>query len=173
MTEIINRVAKSNLITIDLEDFYPKGKRHILDISQWLKEGMILIEKEFRKEIDNHNWEQYSKGYLALICSSKAIIPAWAYILMATRSSFYAKKTIAGDIEQLEIVLFRDAISSLDISPYKNQRLVIKGCSSKNIPQDAYVQLVEKIRPVAKSIMYGEPCSTVPIYKKKTPMKPF
>ena len=167
MEEIVNRVAKSNLITIDLEEFHPKGKRHILDISHWLKEGKILIEKEFRKELSSHNWKQYVDGYLAITCSNEAIVPAWAYLLITTHSSVYAKKTIVGDLNQLERTLFQEIISALDITLYQDQRIVVKGCSSKTIPENAYVQLIEKIRPVAKSIMYGEPCSTVPLYKRK------
>ena len=166
MGQIINRVAKSDLITIDLEEFYPKECRHKLDISGWLKQGMILIEKEFRKQVTDHHWEQYDGGYLAVFCSNEVIIPAWAYLLITTHSSIYTKKTIVGDFDQLDRVLFQEIISGLSIGHYQNKRIIIKGCSSKTIPENAYVQLIEKIRPVARSIMFGEPCSTVPLYKK-------
>ncbi|MCF6297541.1 MAG: DUF2480 family protein [Flavobacteriaceae bacterium] len=165
--EIINKVANSKLITIDLEDFYPNGKRIIFDISEWLYEGLILKEKDFRENVQQHNWSQYQDNYMALSCSSDAIIPSWAYLLITVSLSPFAKKIIVGDLEQLECSIFQDIINELPIKNYKENLIIIKGCSNKEIPQTSYSQLINKLLPVAKSIMYGEACSTVPLFKKK------
>ncbi len=163
--EIINRVASSKLITIDLEDFYPEGKRIVIDISKWLFEGIILKEKDFRESIENHNWNQYKDTYVALSCLTDAIIPSWAYLLITTKLSPFAKKIAVGDLVLLETVIFQKIISNLEIDSYKDKRVIIKGCSNKPIPETASVQLIEKLQPVVKSIMFGEACSTVPLYK--------
>jgi hypothetical protein len=163
--EIVNRVAKSNLITIDLEDLYPKGTRTFFDIADWLFEGLILKEKDFREAVENHNWSQYDGHYVVLTCSADAIIPSWAYMLITTKLAPFAKKIVAGNLELLETAIFHDIISNLDITDYKERPVIIKGCSDKPIPQTAYLQLIEKLQPVVKSIMFGEACSTVPLYK--------
>ncbi|MCB0458748.1 MAG: DUF2480 family protein [Flavobacteriaceae bacterium] len=163
--EIVNRVAKSNLITIDLEDLYPKGTRTVFDIADWLFEGLILKEKDFREAVENHNWNLYDGHYVALICSADAIIPSWAYMLITTKLAPFAKKIVAGDLELLETAIFHDIISNLNITEYEGKPIIIKGCSDKPIPQTAYLQLIEKLQPVVKSIMFGESCSTVPLYK--------
>lgn len=165
--EIINRVSESNLVTIELEDFYPKGKRIVFDISKWLHEGLILIEKDFRKNLQEHDWKQYNNNYVALTCSTDAIIPSWAYLLITTKLSAFAKKIVVGNLELLETVIFQDIISTLDLKIYKDKPVIVKGCSNKPIPETTSVQLVEKLLPVAKSIMFGEACSTVPLYKRK------
>ena len=165
--EIINRIANSKLITIDLEDYYPEGKRVLLDISQWLYEGLLLREKDFRESIKNHNWEQYKDSYVALTCSTEAIIPSWAYLLLTTYLSPFAKKIVVGDLELLETIIFQDIISNLDISEYQDAPVIVKGCANKPIPSTASVLLVKKLQPIAKSIMFGEACSTVPLFKKK------
>lgn len=165
--EIINRVANSKLTTIDLEDFYPKGKRVVFDIKNWLFEELILREKDFRESVKNHDWSQYQDNYIALTCSTDAIIPSWAYLLLTIELTPYAKKVVVGDLPLLETVIYQDIINQIDISEYKDKPIIIKGCANKPIPSSAYTLLIEKIRPVAKTIMFGEACSTVPLYKKK------
>ena len=165
--EIVNRVAQSNLILFDLEDFYPEGTRILLDIKDWLIDNLILKEQTFRQTVKNHDWAQYKNTYVAIYCSSDAIIPAWAYMLITTSLTPFAKKTIVGNLEQLETSIFQDILSDLTFNNYKNKPVIIKGCSSKPIPNNAYIMLVEKLLPIVKSIMYGEACSSVPLYKKK------
>ena len=165
--EIINRVAKSKLKTIDLEDFYPKGPRTSIDIKNWLFHELILKEKDFRESLKNHDWSQYKNHYIALTCSSDAIIPSWANMLIATYTSPFAIKTIVGNLQQLDIAIFQDMLNNFSVEAYKNVPVIIKGCSNKPIPETAYIQLIEKLQPVAKSIMFGEACSTVALYKKK------
>lgn len=164
--EIINRVAKSSLQTIDLEEFYPQGKRTILDIKNWLFEEFILKEIAFREHLKNHDWTQYKNSFVALTCSSDAIIPSWAYMLITTYLTPFAKKIVVGDLKGLETSIFYDIIQSFPLETYTNKPIIIKGCSSKPIPETAYIQLIEKLQPVAKSIMFGEACSTVPLFKK-------
>jgi len=164
--EIINRVANSKLVTIDLEDYYPKGERIILDIKDWLLEGFVLREKDFRQHAIDHNWEQYKNCFVALNCSTDAIIPGWAYMLLATYLEPYATKTVIGDLKTLETSIYQDIISELDISKFQNKPIIIKGCSNKPIPDNAYIQLTSRLKSVAKSIMYGEACSSVPLFKK-------
>jgi len=165
--EITNRVANSKLITIDLEDHYPEGKRIVFDISEWLYEGIILKEKDFRKHVKEHNWSQYQDKYVALACKTEAIIPFWAYLLITTVLSSYAKKIVVGSLALLETIIFQEVISNLNLDLYRDKPIIIKGCSAKMIPQTIYIQLVEKLRPIAKSILYGEACSSVPLYKTK------
>jgi hypothetical protein len=164
--EIVNRVAKSSLKTINLEDLYPLGKRISIDIKPWLFNGFILKEKEFRTQLKNHDWNQYKNTYIALNCSSEAIIPSWAYMLIATYLTSFAKKTVVGSMQELENAIFQDIISNFTIDDYKNKPVIIKGCANKPIPETAYIQLIEKLQPIAKSIMFGEACSSVPLYKK-------
>ncbi|MCF2875892.1 MULTISPECIES: DUF2480 family protein [unclassified Tenacibaculum] len=165
--EIINRVANSKLITIDLEDFYPQGRRVVFDIKDWLYEGLILREKDFREQVKNHNWEQYQNTYVALTCSSDAIIPSWAHLLLTAQLSEHTNKVVVGNLELLETVIYQEIINSLDISEYEGKPIIIKGCANKPIPPSAYTLLIEKIQPIAKTLMFGEACSTVPLYKKK------
>ena len=165
--EIINRVANSKLKTIDLEDYYPKGQRVLFDIKDWLYEGLILREKDFREQIALHDWSQYQNNYIALTCSADAIIPSWAYLLLTTQLSPYTKKVVVGTLELLETCIYSDLISEIDLAPYENTPVIIKGCSNKPIPDSAYTLLISKLQPLAKSVMYGEACSTVPLYKKK------
>ena len=165
--EIVNRVAKSNLITIDLEDFYPEGKRIIFDISKWLFEGLILREKDFREKAEQYDWNLFKDCYVALTCSTDAIIPSWAYLLIATKMSPVTKKVVVGDLELLETVIFQEIISNINIKDYINKPVIIKGCANKPIPPSASVQLIEKLIPFAKTIMFGEACSSVPLFKAK------
>lgn len=165
--EIINRIANSNLKTIDLEDYYPEGNRIVIDIKDWLYQELILREKDFRTSVANHNWEQYRDSYIALTCTSDAIIPSWAYLLITTRLNKIAKKVIVGSLDLLETVIFDEVIQQLDITEFINKPIIIKGCANKPIPASAYTLLIGKIQPIAKSVMYGEACSTVPLYKAK------
>ncbi len=165
--EIVNRVAKSPLINIDLEEFYPEGKRILFDIKDWLFEGIILKEKDFRQSVADHDWSQYQDSYVALTCSEDAIIPSWAYLLLSSELTSYAKKVVVGDLELLETSIYQKIISDLDISSYKDKPIIIKGCADKPIPPSAFSFLIDRIQPVAKNIMYGEACSTVPLYKRK------
>ena len=164
--EIINRVANSKLVVIDLETYYPNGKRILLDIKNWLYEGYVLKEKDFRTQLNNHNWSQYSDCFVALTCTSDAIIPGWAYMLITMHLEPFAKKIIIGDIEALETSIYQSIIENIDVSEFINKSIIIKGCSKKPVPENAYIMLSQKIKPVAKSIMYGEACSAVPLFKK-------
>ncbi|MBL4888342.1 MAG: DUF2480 family protein [Flavobacteriaceae bacterium] len=164
--DIINRVSDSKLKTIDLEDFYPPGQRVVLDISIWLRGGIVLHEKEFRAHLDHVPWADYQDAYVALCCSSDAIIPAWAYMLVATKLNAFAKTVVIGSLEALETQLFTQILSSFDVSPYKDKPVIIKGCADKAIPPNAYLLLINKLQTHVKSLMYGEACSSVPLYKK-------
>jgi len=164
--EIVNRVSKSPLITLDLESLYTQGERVLLDLKDLLYQGMILREKDFREWAKQHNWSQYENKYLAVTCTTDAIIPVWAYMLVATKATPYCKRIILGTLEQLEISLFDHAISTINLEEYKDKMVVVKGCSNLPVPDAAYLSISSKLLPFVKSIMYGEPCSTVPIYKK-------
>ncbi len=164
--EIINRVAQSQLKTIDLEDYYPVGERVLVDIKEWLYEGFVLREKDFRASIAEHDWEQYQDKYVAVDCSTDAIVPGWAYMLVGTKLYPYAKRVVQGDLETLETSIYQSVIEGLDVSAYRDKPVIIKGCSNKPVPQNAYLFITGKLLPVAKRIMYGEACSSVPLYKK-------
>ena len=164
--EIINRVANSALITIDLEDYYPKGARVCFDIKDWLYEGLVLREKEFRAFVNTHDWSVYTNQFVALHCTSDAIIPGWAYMLIRLQLSGVATQVVVGDLEVLETSLYQTIITNLDLDFCENKPVIIKGCSNKPVPQNAYLFLIDKLQPIAKSIMYGEACSSVPLFKK-------
>lgn len=165
--EIINRVANSKLVTFDLEDYYPEGRRVLFDIKDWLMDGFVLREKPFREAAKSHDWSQYKDAYVALTCSTDAIVPGWAYMLLSTYLQPYAKKTMVGNFEMLESVLYSEIINNLDASEYQDKLIIVKGCSKKPVPMNAYIQIIEKLQPVVKSLMYGEACSAVPLYKKR------
>lgn len=166
MDEIINKVAGSGLVTIDLEEFYPKGERVVLDIKDQLFQGLLLREKDFREYIKQEDWSKYKDTYVAVTCSADAIVPTWAYMLLASALEPFAKKVVFGSAETLETVLYDELLRGLDVQQYKDARIVIKGCGNLPVPRAAYVELTRLLRPHVKSIMYGEPCSTVPIYKQ-------
>jgi len=167
MDKIINKVANSSLQNIDLEDFYPKGERVLFDIKDWLYQEIILKEKDFREKANLYNWSLLKDKYVAFYCSVDAIIPSWAYLLLTSKASFYTKKCVVGNLNLLETVLYVEIISNFDVRQFKEKPVIIKGCANKPIPATAYTLLIQKLLPVAKNIMYGEACSTVPIYKKK------
>ncbi|WP_242156196.1 DUF2480 family protein [Aestuariivivens sediminis] len=165
--DIINRVANSKLMTLDLEDYYPKGKRILLDLKEWLFEGLVLREKAFREMASEHDWSQYQDTYVAVTCSSDAIIPGWAYMLLGIQLEPFAKQVVVGDLEALETAIYQEVLNRLDLSAFKNKPVIIKGCSKKPVPRNAYIMAINKLKPIATSIMYGEACSSVPLYKKK------
>jgi len=167
MEEIVNRVSNSALEVFDLEDYYPKGIRTQIDLSQWLLEGLLLREKDFRAELNQHDWSQYQDQYVAVSCSTDAIIPAWATILVTTHLSPYAKKVIVGNIQDLDVTLYTEILSKIDYTVYQDKPVIIKGCSKKPVPENAYILAAQYLRPFARSIMYGEACSAVPLYKRK------
>jgi hypothetical protein len=164
---IVNKVAESGLITIDLEDLYPKEDIQGFDLKDHLFMGLILKEKDFREALQNLDWEQYRDKLVAVHCSADAIIPLWAYMLVTSRLSGIARKIFAGSPEKMREQLFLENIRSLDISSYTEKRIVVKGCGDLQLGEAAFVEITAKLMPVVKSLMYGEPCSTVPVYKKK------
>ncbi len=167
MQEIINKVANSVLEVFDLEDYYVEGVRTQIDISQWLYEGFLLREKDFREKLKNHSWTQYQNQYVVINCSTDAILPAWASILVTVYATPYAKKVISGNFNDLETSLYQEILSKLDYSIYENKPLILKGCSRKPVPESAYVLAIQHLQPFAKSIMYGEACSAVPLFKRQ------
>ena len=167
MEEIVNRVANSKLKTFNLEDLYPAGKREQIDISQWLTEGFILREKDFRESLKNYDWSAYNDAYVALHCSTDAIVPAWAYMLVTTYLQPVAKKVVVGSLEELETILYTEQIQTLDVTAYRDEYVIVKGCSNNPVPQNAYILLTQKLQGIVKSLMFGEACSSVPLYKSK------
>lgn len=165
--EIINRVANSKLKVIDLEDFYPEGKRILFDIKDWLLEGLVLREKEFRAHVAECDWSQYKDCYVALYCSTDAIVPDWAYMLISLELEGFSKLTVIGKLDDLESIIYSQIISDFDVSAYKDLPIIIKGCSNKPVPANALILLSQKLKPFAKSIMFGEACSAVPLFKRK------
>ena len=165
--EIINRVSNSSLINIDLEELYPAGRRISLDIKDWLYEGIILKEKDFRTSVRNHDWSIYKDSFVALTCSEDAIIPSWAYLLISAKLAPFAKKIVVGDLDLLETIIFSEILQNYNIERFKDKPIIIKGCANKPIPSSAFTMLIQKLHPIAKTIMYGEACSTVPISKRK------
>ena len=164
--EIINRVAQSSIETIDLEDLFDHGEKVLYDLKDNLFEGIILKEKDFRNFLKSHNWSIYQDKHVAIYCSVDAIIPRWAFMLLTVHIAPFAKSVIYGNLSDLENELFRIAVKKIDAQKYVDKKVVIKGCSKFNVPTSAYVELTRLLQPYASSIMYGEPCSTVPIYKR-------
>ena len=166
MEEIVNKVAQSGLLTVDLEDYYPKGRRVQLDLAPQLFMGQILKEKDFRLWIKDEDWSVYQDTYVAVHCSADAIIPVWAYMLVASAIQPSAKKIVLGNLESLETVVYTEIIQNLDVSEFEDKRVIVKGCGKLPVPEAAYVMIAEKLLPVVQSLMYGEACSTVPLYKR-------
>jgi Protein of unknown function (DUF2480) len=168
MEEIINKVAQSDLQVFDLEDYFPE-EAHIatLDISQFLYEGFILKEKEFRETLKNFDWSVFQDKYVAINCSSDAILPAWAYALITVYVSEVALRVVQGNKKEVIITWYQDILNKLDYASYQNKPLILKGCSKKNVPNEIYSLAIIPLKKVAKSIMFGEACSAVPLYKAK------
>ena len=165
-TEFVNRVANSSLVSLNLEDFIHPGARVVYDIKDNLFHGLMLREKDFREFIKTHDWAQYAGQNVAIVCSTDAIVPTWAYMLLATKLHPYASRYVFGDLPALEQALFHDALTALNVEDYRDAKVVIKGCGHLPVPTVAYVEVVHRLLPVVSSVMYGEPCSTVPIWKK-------
>ncbi len=163
---LVNRVANSGLITLNLEEYFPKEAVAIFDIKDYLFQGLLLKEKDFRAAMKEHDWSQYEGKHLAVYCSTDAILPTWAFMLVTMYAEPFAISITQGDATTVYTNHYRAALAKLDVNQYEDKRIVIKGCSNKPVPVSAYMELVRLLRPHAKSIMYGEPCSTVPIYKK-------
>jgi hypothetical protein len=167
MAELINKVSESGLLTIDLEEYYPKGETAVFDMKDHLFMGLILKEKEFREALKTIDLEPYRGKNVALTCTADAIIPMWAYMLAASYLEPVASEVIFGNEDFLHKTLFLQNLSKIDAEDFRDKRVVIKGCGELPVSESAYVAVTKLLRPVVKSIMYGEPCSTVPIYKKK------
>ena len=166
-TTFVNKVAESGIITLNLEDYYPKEEVKVFDMKEYLFMGLILKEKDFREALKVLDIEKYRNKNIALTCSADAVIPMWAYMLVASLLQPVAKEIIFGNATFVKEKLLLTNIEQIDTTTYNEARLVIKGCGELPIGESAYVAITQKLRPVAKSIMYGEPCSTVPVYKKK------
>ncbi len=166
MDEIVNRVAKSKIEQIDLEDFYPPNPFTTVDISQWMYEGLLLKEREFRESLKNHDWQQYENHFVHVLCSTDAIVPTWAFLLVGLHLQPFAKKVIYGTLEDLRNSVWEDIISEISLEKYQNKRIVVKGCGKKQIPMSAYLLLVNRLKNRAKNILFGEICSAVPLFKK-------
>ena len=164
---IINRVAESGLVTLDPENYFPKGETAVFDLKDHLFMGMILKEKDYREALKNIDWSGYQNKNVALFCSADAIIPVWAWMLAVSYLQPVAKEVIMGDEKELHKQLFLKNVSAIDINEFADKRVVIKGCGETPIGDYVYMEITKRLRPVVKSIMYGEPCSTVPVYKKK------
>jgi len=172
-TETIeNKVAKSPLITLDLADYYPAGPRLELDISPWLYEGIMLREKDFRAAVKQHDWAAYQDSYVAVHCSADAIVPQWAYMLLAAQLSPYAKKTVYGSLETLNALLMEEALQKLEPETLRDKPVIVKGCGDIAMPAHAYLAVAARLQPVVKSLMFGEACSTVPVYKRRSSSLP-
>ena len=164
----VNKVAESGLITLDLEKFYPKGETAVFDLKDHLFMGLILKEKDFREALKKLDWSVYQDKNVALTCSADAIIPVWAWMLAVSYLQPVAKEVVMGDEKELHRSLYLKNIDAIDINEFAGQRVVIKGCGETPIADYVYMEITKKLRPVVKSIMYGEPCSTVPVYKRST-----
>lgn len=163
----INKVAESGLISIDLETYYPKGETAVFDLKDYLFMGMILKEKDFREALKKIDWLVYQNKNIALTCSADAIIPVWAWMLVVTYLEPVAAAIVMGDEKELHKTLFLKNIAAINTEEFTDKRVVIKGCGETPIGDYVYMEITKLLRPVAKSIMYGEPCSTVPVYKKR------
>ena len=163
---IINRVAGSGLLSLDLETFYHPGERVVYDLKDNLFQGLILREKDFRTFLKEHDWTLYTGKNVAITCSEDAIVPTWAYMLLTLQLAPYANTVVFGSLEDLENKLFFDALSLIDVESFRDKKVVVKGCSKYPVPISAYVEITRLLKPVVQSLMFGEPCSTVPLYKR-------
>jgi hypothetical protein len=164
---LVNKVAQSGIITLDLENFFPDEPIAEMDIKAFLFRGLILKEKEFREALKANDWIVYQDKIVAIYCSADAIIPQWAYMLLASHCSAVTDRYYFGTAADVEQQLFLDKLKALNAEQYRDERIVIKGCGTKTVTGEAYLEITRKLKPVVKSLMFGEPCSTVPVYKKK------
>jgi len=165
--EIINRVANSKLKNFDLEDYYAPGIRSQIDISQWLMEGLVLVESRFRESVKTTDFTAYKNHHVALHCSTDAIIPPWAWMLLQSELSSVAQTVVYGSLEDLETILYKKVIDTIDLTDYQDLPVIVKGCAKKPVPVAAYLMITEKLQNIASSVMYGEACSSVPVYKRR------
>lgn len=166
MSEIVNRVAQSPVITFKLEEHYPQGDRVLIDIKDQLFQGLMLREKDFRAYVKEHDWQQYEGKFVAITCSVDAIVPVWAYMLLATRLAPVVSHLTFGSLQDLERELFQAVLDQIDFAQFEGRPVVIKGCSNIEVPEGVYVEVTRRMMPYAKKLSYGEPCSTVPLYKR-------
>lgn len=164
---IVNKVAESGIITLDLEKYYPGEENIVFDLKDYLFMGMILKEKDFRDALKKTDWSVYKNKNVALTCSADAIIPVWAWMLAASYLQPEAREIVMGDEKDLHRYLFLKNISAIDVNEFADKKVVIKGCGETPIADYVYMEITKRLRPVAQSIMYGEPCSTVPVFKKR------
>ena len=165
--EIINRVQQSGLLTLEMKTFYGRQKRKLIDIQPWLFNGLVLKEKVFREELKNHDWSQYKNTYVGIYCSVETIIPNWAFMLVSTYLFYHTKSVFLGDKSELEKIIFSENIQKLDLNPFRDKKVLIKGCSDTYIPEKSYLEITTRLMGVVQSLMFGEACSNVPLYKKK------
>ena len=163
--ESINKVANSVLEVLDLEDYFPKQTIHSIDVSQWLVEGFMLKEKEFRESLKNYDWPQYKDTLVFIYCKTDAILPAWTFALVSVYLQPFALKVVSGNKNDLLLNIYQEKLNQIDFSIYDKKPVILKGCSNKPVPQEAYVLAIQKLIPYAKSIMFGEACSAVPLFK--------
>lgn len=163
---IENRVEKSGVITLDLVDFIPKGPQYVIDLKEFMFEGLILREKEFRQQLKEKDWSKYQDGFVAVTNSSEGVTPLWAYMLISSVLEPFASLVVRGNKSHLKGALLRCSIEAIEIEKYQDKRVIIKGCGKETIPESAYITITQKLQPVVKSLMFGEACSTVPVFKK-------
>jgi len=164
--EIRNKVAESTLITFNLEDLYQVGERKVFDLSNFLFEGLMLREKDYRQQLKDFDWTKYQDTFVNIQCTADAIVPQWAFMLAATYLQPVTKRVVMGTSETLETVLYQEVLADLELEQFRDERVIVKGCSKYPVPTSAYVEFVSKLRPITKAVMYGEACSTVPLFKR-------
>jgi hypothetical protein len=163
---IENRIAKSGIITLDLVDFIPKGNQYVIDLKDFMQDGLILREKDFRLKIKEKNWSEFENCFVAVTNSSEGIIPLWAYMLISSALQPYSSLVVRGNKSHLKGALLKRSIEAINESEYIDKRVIIKGCGKESIPESAYIAITQKLQPVVRSLMFGEACSTVPVFKK-------
>lgn len=165
--EIINKVEQSGLKNLELDSFLKEHQWVLFDVKNQLYEELVLKEKDFRAFVREHDWKQYEGKVLGIYCSNDAIIPMWAYMLISSAAAPYTTQIIFGNEEKVKIELVNQSILGMNVEEYKDERVIVKGCSSINLPEQSYINITQMLQPHVKSLMFGEACSTVPIYKKK------
>ncbi len=166
MDEIVNRIEKSGIVQVSLDEFYPIGERVLFDVKDFLRDEIALIEKEFRTSLKETDWSKFENKYIGIICSVDAIVPLWAFMLVASELQPFAKKIVFGNKESLEKAIFSDVLSEIDYSVYQDKSVIVKGCGKYPIPDSVVVDFSVKLQNYAKRLMFGEACSAVPLYKR-------